>query len=239
MAAAGVILAGMAGAIAFRRVPAAAPQAPAATAESEVLVRRRPSSGPSGVRSAAPLINQVEAQTPSPTSSPPPSTPAPPERLAKTPSMPPRYNPFSQPPSNSAAPNPPLTTPAFQPSPYAPPPYVPPAAEHTGETPVPPGVAPAGRTPTPPQVQPAPARTHIIVDGDTLTDLAEMYLGSGRRYPEIFEANRDVLQHPDLLPIGARLRIPSDGRVSPPTAKADDLVPIPANAWRRGRGKEP
>ena len=75
-----------------------------------------------------------------------------------------------------------------------------------------------------------------MIDGDTLTDLAELYLGSGRRYPEIFEANRDVLQHPDLLPIGARLRIPGEGPVAQSTANAPEMTPIPPNAWRRGRG---
>jgi len=51
-------------------------------------------------------------------------------------------------------------------------------------------------------------RYHLVVDGDTLAELARRYLGSARRAGEIFEANRDVLPSPDALPIGARLRIP-------------------------------
>lgn len=51
-------------------------------------------------------------------------------------------------------------------------------------------------------------RTHKIVDGDTLAALAERYLGSSLRAGEIFEANRDVLFDPQLLPIGVELKIP-------------------------------
>lgn len=55
--------------------------------------------------------------------------------------------------------------------------------------------------------QPA-VRTHKIVDGDTLSRLAQRYLGSADRYQQIYEANRDVLRSPDLLPIGKVLRLP-------------------------------
>jgi nucleoid-associated protein YgaU len=60
-------------------------------------------------------------------------------------------------------------------------------------------------------------RTHRIVDGDTLEALAERYLGSTDRSLEIYEANRDVLPSPGLLPIGAELRIPSARRAPPPS----------------------
>ena len=52
------------------------------------------------------------------------------------------------------------------------------------------------------------ARTHRIVDGDSLAALAERYLGSASRAGEIFQANRDVLLDPQLLPIGVELKIP-------------------------------
>jgi len=52
-------------------------------------------------------------------------------------------------------------------------------------------------------------RIHRIVDGDTLAALAERYLGSADRAKEIFEANRDVLAKPELLPIVADIRIPA------------------------------
>lgn len=50
---------------------------------------------------------------------------------------------------------------------------------------------------------------HRVKDGDTLASLAERYLGNADRAPALFEANRDVLSDPDLLPIGAVLKIPS------------------------------
>ena len=53
-----------------------------------------------------------------------------------------------------------------------------------------------------------PARYHRIVDGDDLHQLATQYLASPNRHLEIFEANRDKLTHPDLLPIGETLAIP-------------------------------
>jgi nucleoid-associated protein YgaU len=55
------------------------------------------------------------------------------------------------------------------------------------------------------------AQSHRIVDGDTLEGLAQRYLGSADRAREIFEANRDVLADPKLLPIGAELKIPHTG----------------------------
>ncbi len=58
---------------------------------------------------------------------------------------------------------------------------------------------------------PGKPRTHVVVDGDTLTGLAARYLGSSDRYREIFDANRQLLSTPDLLPIGATLEIPPPG----------------------------
>jgi nucleoid-associated protein YgaU len=52
-------------------------------------------------------------------------------------------------------------------------------------------------------------KSHKIVDGDTLGNLAARYLGSANRANEIFEANRDVLSDPELLTIGVELHIPA------------------------------
>ncbi len=49
---------------------------------------------------------------------------------------------------------------------------------------------------------------HKIRDGDTLSALAQRYLGSPARAVEIFDANREILSNPELLPIGAELKIP-------------------------------
>jgi nucleoid-associated protein YgaU len=51
-------------------------------------------------------------------------------------------------------------------------------------------------------------QSHRIADGDTLDRLAERYLGRADRSLELYDYNRDVLSRPDVLPIGAELRIP-------------------------------
>ena len=66
----------------------------------------------------------------------------------------------------------------------------------------------ASAAPASPVVAVAQPSEHKIVDGDTLAALALDYLGDARRAEEIFEANRQVLSDPELLPIGAKLRIP-------------------------------
>ncbi len=48
----------------------------------------------------------------------------------------------------------------------------------------------------------------LVAEGDTLWGLAERELGSGARYTEIFEANREVIEDPDLIFPGQKLRIP-------------------------------
>jgi hypothetical protein len=57
----------------------------------------------------------------------------------------------------------------------------------------------------------ADASRHVVADGDTLSQLALRYLGRAELYGQIYELNRDVLASPDLLPIGAVLRIPPRG----------------------------
>ena len=49
---------------------------------------------------------------------------------------------------------------------------------------------------------------HVIHNGDTLERLARRYLGDAARALEIFDLNRDVLDNPHLLPIGAEIKIP-------------------------------
>ena len=70
-------------------------------------------------------------------------------------------------------------------------------------------------------------RTHRLEDGDTLEDLAEHYLGDADRAMEIFEANRNVLSSPDVLPIGVEIEMPPRGRpVAAPLPPKRGLVPI-------------
>lgn len=74
-----------------------------------------------------------------------------------------------------------------------------------------------------------PMRMHRIADGDTLARLATRYLKDPDRAGEIFEMNRDVLSHPDLLPIGAALRIPGGSSAASEledSASVGRLVPV-------------
>ena len=60
--------------------------------------------------------------------------------------------------------------------------------------------------------QPGRRRVRIVVmkTGDTLSDIAAEHLGSARRWPEIVEANPDVITNPDAVPAGTRLRLPAE-----------------------------
>jgi hypothetical protein len=70
-----------------------------------------------------------------------------------------------------------------------------------------PAAAPANFSP-PPWPERQGLRTHVVIDGDSLERLASRYLDDPTRAVEIFEANRELLSSPDLLPIGAELVIP-------------------------------
>jgi nucleoid-associated protein YgaU len=60
----------------------------------------------------------------------------------------------------------------------------------------------------------ATAIRHEILDGDTLEKLAEKYLGDRRRALEIFRANRNVLNDPEVLPLGEVLIIDASERLT-------------------------
>jgi len=49
---------------------------------------------------------------------------------------------------------------------------------------------------------------YVIEKGDTLWAIAKKFLGEGNRYPEIFEANREVILDPDKIFPGQKIRIP-------------------------------
>jgi nucleoid-associated protein YgaU len=50
--------------------------------------------------------------------------------------------------------------------------------------------------------------TYTVQSGDTLSAIAQKYLGDANAYPKIFEANRDKLNDPDKIYPGQKLRIP-------------------------------
>jgi nucleoid-associated protein YgaU len=49
---------------------------------------------------------------------------------------------------------------------------------------------------------------YTIVKGDSLWKIAKKFYGDGNKYPEIFEANREVIKDPDLIYPGQTIRIP-------------------------------
>lgn len=59
-----------------------------------------------------------------------------------------------------------------------------------------------------PVSQPAPARTHMVKSGDTLSGIAKAYYGNASLFPKIFDANRDKLSDPDKIRTGQVLVIP-------------------------------
>jgi len=49
---------------------------------------------------------------------------------------------------------------------------------------------------------------YVVKKGDTLSKIAQQFYGDAKLYPQIFEANRDILSDPNLIKIGQKLRIP-------------------------------
>ena len=49
---------------------------------------------------------------------------------------------------------------------------------------------------------------HEVQKGDTLSKIAEKYYGDPSLYKDIFEANKDVLNDPNKIFPGQKLRIP-------------------------------
>lgn len=55
----------------------------------------------------------------------------------------------------------------------------------------------------------AAARRHTVQRGETLGEISQKLLGTARRWREIHELNRDVIDNPDHVPAGVVLRIPA------------------------------
>jgi hypothetical protein len=75
-----------------------------------------------------------------------------------------------------------------------------------------PAPTPAAPAAAPTQVEAAPVATgerwHEVVPGDTLSGIAKTMYGKASLYMKIFEANRDILDNPDRIRVGQKLRIP-------------------------------
>ena len=51
-------------------------------------------------------------------------------------------------------------------------------------------------------------RFYEVVAGDSLGAISQKYYGKASDYMKIFEANRDILDNPDLIKVGQKLKIP-------------------------------
>ena len=62
-----------------------------------------------------------------------------------------------------------------------------------------------------PEVLPTPAEstTYIVIRGDSLWKIAQKQLGSGQKWTEIYQANKDTIKNPSLIYIGQSLFIPA------------------------------
>lgn len=50
--------------------------------------------------------------------------------------------------------------------------------------------------------------TYTVKSGDTLWDIATAHLGSGARWQEIYNLNKDIISNPDLIQVGWKLKLP-------------------------------
>jgi nucleoid-associated protein YgaU len=55
----------------------------------------------------------------------------------------------------------------------------------------------------------AGSRFYTIQSGDSLSRIAQRELGDGNRWNELFEANREVIEDPDMIYPGQQIRIPA------------------------------
>jgi LysM repeat protein len=66
----------------------------------------------------------------------------------------------------------------------------------------------AAPEPEPEQAPPPEERIYEVVAGDTLSKISKEFYGDAMQYMKIFEANRDILDNPDLIKVGQQLKIP-------------------------------
>jgi nucleoid-associated protein YgaU len=56
----------------------------------------------------------------------------------------------------------------------------------------------------------AAATTYTVAKGDSLSKIAKKLYGNANRWRDIFDANRDQLDNPDLIQPGQILKLPAD-----------------------------
>lgn len=66
-----------------------------------------------------------------------------------------------------------------------------------------------------PEAENARAATYTVKQGDTLSAIARSEYGDAGKWKQIYEANREQIEDPDLIHPGQELRIPSESRGAP------------------------
>jgi nucleoid-associated protein YgaU len=56
---------------------------------------------------------------------------------------------------------------------------------------------------------PQAERTYTVQSGDTLSKISKQFYGDANKYMKIFEANRDVLNDPNMIKVGQVLKVPA------------------------------
>lgn len=82
-------------------------------------------------------------------------------------------------------------------------------------------------------------RIHSVKSGETLSEISIRYLGTSRRYREIFNLNRDQLRSPNDIREGMKLRIPVSpaNQTKPQSANNQTFNGTSANAGKRVMGQ--
>jgi nucleoid-associated protein YgaU len=52
------------------------------------------------------------------------------------------------------------------------------------------------------------SRTYVVVKGDSLSKIAKREYGDANKWPTIYEANKELINDPDLIYPGQELKIP-------------------------------
>ena len=75
---------------------------------------------------------------------------------------------------------------------------------------------------------PAFASTYTVKKGDSLWSISKQQLGSGARWREIYEANKDVIKNPNRIYVGQVLQIPGTEPAPEPTPEPPAGVDLSA-----------